>query len=161
MWLSDRRTLLLSLAALAGCGFTPVYGPQGGGSRLLNAVALSEPADRYDYDFNARFEERLGRGAGPYALDVNISTGVTGLGSLADGQTTRYRLTGRADYRLSPAGSEEALIAGRTDAFTSYSATGSTAATQAAERDAKRRLMVILADQVIDRLLLDADTLAQ
>ncbi|MCR8549325.1 LPS assembly lipoprotein LptE [Salipiger sp. P9] len=159
MWLSDRRNFLLAAAALAGCGFTPAYGPQGGGSALLGSIALEEPANRYGYDFNSRFEERLGRASGPYALKIRLETQSQGLGSLADGQTTRYRLVGRVFYTLTPVGSEEALIAGRTNAFTSYSATGSTAATQAAERDAKRRLMVILADQVIDRLLLDADTL--
>lgn len=161
MWLPDRRTFLVSFAALAGCGFTPVYGPQGGGSKLLNAVVLEAPDNRYDYDFNKRFEERLGRGSGPYALKVGFEMGITGLGSLADGQTTRYRLSGRASYALTPVGSEDVLIVGRTDSFTSYSATGSTAATQAAERDARRRLMVILADRVIDRLLIDADTLPE
>ncbi|MBY6003235.1 hypothetical protein KUV62_04900 [Salipiger bermudensis] len=161
MWLPDRRTFLISLAALAGCGFTPVYGPEGGGGRLLNAVALPEPDRRYTYDFNARFEERLGRASGPYFLKRQVQVDSSGLGSLADGQTTRYQLTGRATYSLSLVGSEEVLISGRTDAFTGYSATGSTAATQAAERDAKRRLMVILADQVIDRLMLDANKLPQ
>ncbi len=161
MWLPDRRTFLISLAALAGCGFTPVYGPEGGGGRLLNAVALPEPDRRYTYDFNARFEERLGRASGPYFLKRQVQVDSNGLGSLADGQTTRYQLTGRATYSLSLVDSEEVLISGQTDAFTGYSATGSTAATQAAERDAKRRLMVILADQVIDRLMLDADKLPQ
>ncbi|GGG71499.1 hypothetical protein GCM10011415_19210 [Salipiger pallidus] len=157
--------MLFSLGALvvsgglSACGFTPVYGPQGGGGRLLNAVALAEPENRADYDFRSRFEERLGRGTGPYELTVNRSLSSRGLGSLSDGQTTRYRLTGRANYRLSPVGSDIALIEGYTDAFTSYSATGSTVATQTAERDARRRLMVILADQVIDRLLIDADKL--
>ncbi|MBN8189705.1 hypothetical protein JF540_23745 [Salipiger thiooxidans] len=161
MWLPDRRTLLLSLAALAGCGFTPVYGPQGGGTKLLNAVALDEPTDRDSYDFNQRFEERLGRGIGPYHLKVSTAVTSKGLGSLADGQTTRYRLTGWATYTLSPVGVDEVLVSGRTSSFTSYSATGSTVATQTSERDAYRRLMVILADQVIDRLLLEADTLPE
>ena len=68
MSLPDRRQVLFSLGALvvsgglAACGFTPVYGPQGGGGKLLNAVALSEPENRADYDFRSRFEERLGRG---------------------------------------------------------------------------------------------------
>ena len=67
----------------------------------------------------------------------------------------------RAEASKLANGSEDVLIVGRTDSFTSYSATGSTAATQAAERDARRRLMVILADRVIDRLLIDADTLPE
>ncbi|MBL3565900.1 hypothetical protein JMM59_12930, partial [Rhodovulum sulfidophilum] len=42
---------------------------------------------------------------------------------------------------------------GEVDSFTAYSATGSTVATRTAERDAYRRLMVILADEMVTRLL--------
>ncbi|EPX79592.1 LPS assembly lipoprotein LptE [Salipiger mucosus] len=162
MWSPDRRRLLLTLAALplAGCGFAPVYGTSGGGGALLDAVALAEPETTDEYVFNRRFEERLGRGlAGPYRLETTFETSRQGLGSLADGRTTRYRLLGEVAFVLREAGSERALIRGRTDAFTGYSATGSTVATESAERDAEERLMILLADQVIDRLLIDAETL--
>ena len=59
MWLPDRRTFLISLAALGGCGFTPVYGPQGGGSALLDNVALPEPDSPEQYLLHRRLEERL------------------------------------------------------------------------------------------------------
>lgn len=161
MWSPDRRLFLLGLGALAACGFTPAYGPQGGGGKLLGAVALPDPDSRDEYDFNLRFEERMGRGTGPFALLRGISVNSTGLGSLSDGQTTRYQLTGRATYALTRVGGSEPLISGHTDAFTGYSATGSSASRQASERDAHRRLMILLADQVIDRLLIDADMLPQ
>ncbi|MDO6587301.1 LPS assembly lipoprotein LptE [Salipiger sp. 1_MG-2023] len=161
MWSPDRRWVLLGLGALAACGFTPVYGPQGGGSKLLGSIALPDPEDSDDYAFNLRFEERMGRASGPYALVRDITVNSTGLGSLADGTTTRYQLTGRATYALMPAGGSEVLISGRTDAFTGYSVTGSSASRQASQSDARQRLMILLADQVIDRLLLDADELAQ
>ncbi len=161
MWSPDRRTALLGALALGGCGFAPVYGTGAPGGRLLGAVALPDPDGRDEYNFNQRFEERLGRGAGPYQLSRTITVNETGLGSLSDGQTTRYQLTGRARYALSLAAGGEPLIAGHTDAFTAYSATGSSASRQASERDAYRRLMVMLADQVIDRLLIDADQLAR
>jgi LPS-assembly lipoprotein len=38
------------------------------------------------------------------------------------------------------------------DNFTGYSATGTTVATQASKQDAEKRLMVILAEQIITRL---------
>ena len=83
MWSSEtktgnlnRRAVLAGLGALslAACGFTPVYAPGGGGSRLLNAVSLQAPDDDRRYVFNRRFEERLGRPASgaPYALTVRI-----------------------------------------------------------------------------------------
>ncbi|WP_417719507.1 LPS assembly lipoprotein LptE [Salipiger sp.] len=160
MWSPDRRLFLASFAALGGCGFTPAYGPQGGGGALLNSVALAEPDTTDQYAFNRRFEDRMGRGSGPYVLTTRIETNEQGLGSLADGSTTRVRLLGRVFYTLrDPDGAT--LVTGRTNAFTGYSITGSTPATEAAQRDAQDRLMILLADQVIDRLLLDADKLTR
>lgn len=162
MWLPDRRAFLLSALAVAGCGFTPVYGPAGGGSALLGRIALAEPETTNAYAFNRRFEERLGRAtAASYLLETRLETESSGLGSLADGRTTRYRIVGRAFYTLREQGRDAAVLEGRTNAFTGYSATGSTAATEAAARDARERLMILLADQVIDRLILDADQLVQ
>ena len=45
------------------------------------------------------------------------------------------------------------LGSGVVNSFTGYSATASTVVTLAAQRDAEERLMVILADQVVARLL--------
>jgi LPS-assembly lipoprotein len=45
------------------------------------------------------------------------------------------------------------VTSGSVDNFTGYSATGTTVATLAAERDAQERLMTILADQIVTRLL--------
>ncbi len=162
MWLSDRRSFLLGALALGGCGFQPVYGPSRAGGALLNQVALAEPKTRDAYVFNRRFEERLGRGTGgSYTLSLRLQTDSQDLGTTSAGNITRFRLIGRAFYTLRDAATEAVLIDGRTNAFTGYSTTGSTVATLAAERDAEDRLMVLLADQVIDALLLRADTLAR
>lgn len=156
MWLSDRRTVILGALALGGCGFAPVYGPQGAATGLQGSVALAEPKSENSYYFNRRFEERLGRaGAGAaYSLTLDLQTDEQDMGSTSAGTTTRYRLIGRAFYTLKDSASDAKLLEGRTNAFTGYSTTGSTVATRAARTDAERRLMVLLADQVIDDLLL-------
>ncbi|SMX40364.1 LPS assembly lipoprotein LptE [Maliponia aquimaris] len=156
MWLSDRRGFILGALALGGCGFTPVYGPGGTAAGLQGAIALAEPKTENSYYFNRRFEERLGRaGAGAaYSLALQLQTDEQDLGSTSTGNTTRYRLIGRAFYTLKDSTTEAKLLEGRTNAFTGYSTTGSTVATRAARTDAERRLMVLLADQVIDDLLL-------
>ncbi|MFW2541187.1 LPS assembly lipoprotein LptE [Primorskyibacter sp. 2E107] len=159
MWLSRRQFLLssLSFAGLSACGFTPVYGPGGTGNRLLGKVAVDAPESPGDYIFNRRFEERMGRpGAAPYTLSVSKSVDQQSLGSTTTGNTTRYRLLGRARYALRDTGTGAILLDGKTDAFSGYSTTGSTVATLAAERDATERLMILLADQVIDKLILQA-----
>lgn len=157
MWWCDRRALLIGgAAALSGCGFTPVYGPQGGGTPLRGAVSLKESQDEPSYFFNRRFEERLGRGgpAAPYRLDVRLEQDSQDFGATSTGNVTRIRLIGRASYSLKDTGTGETLLEGRTNGFVGYSNTGSTVATRAAQNDAKQRLMVLLADQVIDDLLL-------
>ena len=159
MWSCDRRAFLLGALALpAACGFTPVYGPEGAGTRLLNALALPDPGGDNEYALNARLEERLGRAApgAPYKLDYTLQTDAQDVGATSAGNITQVRLIGRVFYALKDAGTGAILRGHRTNAFTSYSTTGSTVATSAAKRDAEERLMVILADQMIDDLVLHA-----
>lgn len=102
----------------------------------------------------------MGRASSPrYRLSVRLSADQTGLGSISSGATTRYRIDGEAVYALRDAATDVPLLSGKTRAFTGYSTSGSTVATLSGERDATERLMVILADQVIDALLLDAPDL--
>ncbi|WP_238368089.1 LPS assembly lipoprotein LptE [Mesobacterium pallidum] len=165
MWWFDRPTRRAALAlglcaAGAACGFAPAYGPQGGASRLSGQVVVSAPADRAGYLLGQRIEERLGFAAtGPYTLTVTHDVSRSGLGTGGDGRTTRYQLVGSARYSLREGTDGPVLAKGTVDDFTGYSATGSTVATLAAVRDAEERLMVILADKVVDRLLMAAPDL--
>lgn len=162
MWSSDRRTLLkLAGATLLGaCGFTPAYGPQGGGAALLTGVQPDSPKTQDDFALVRRLSERLGPvEAARYRLSYKIQTDVLGQAITPDNATTRYSLTGLADYTLHDAGSDAVLLTGRVTSFTSWSATGSIVATQTAERDAHLRLMRMLADQIVTRLLAQAGSL--
>ncbi|MFD2440590.1 LPS assembly lipoprotein LptE [Paracoccus kondratievae] len=67
--------------------------------------------------------------------------------------TTRYALNGTADFVLTEASSAREVTRGQVSSFTSYSTTGTTIATMAAEQDAHDRLARMLADQVVTRLL--------
>lgn len=157
MWLSDRRVFLAgALAALGACGFQPVYGPGGAGGSLLSQITVAAPQTPEAYLFTRRFEGRAGRG-GPsprYRLTVGLSTDQTGSGAISSGSTTRIRVDGTARYALLDSATDVVLLEDSTEAFTGYSTTGSTVSTLASERDALERLMVILADRVIDALIL-------
>jgi LPS-assembly lipoprotein len=59
-------------------------------------------------------------------------------------------------YSLNNTETNEVISTGSLTNFTGYSATGNTVASLAAERAAIERLMIILADQLIDRLHLIA-----
>ena len=148
LW-SDRRSLLAGLGALAltGCGFRPAYAPGGTGRALQGRVRAADPVTRGDYQFVMALEERLGRPEAvrfdlAYVITVERITG-----------TTRVLLTGRADYTLTEAGAERAR--GRVTAETAYSITATQLAVQTAEDDAEMRLMRMLADSVVLRLLAD------
>lgn len=162
MWFTDRRTLLLSLAALAGCGFTPAYGPAGGASVLRGAVAPDAPASRDDFALTRRLAERLGPPeAARFRLAYEVATAASGQAITPDNDTTRFSLKGSARFRLIAIGSGAELLAGEVEGFTSWSASGTVVATRAAEDDAHLRLMRILADQIVTRLLATAASLPQ
>jgi len=153
MSLSDRRTFLLFPLALAACGFTPVYGPGGTAGALYGKVQVAAPSDRESFLLVQDLEQRLGRSDNPaYDLDIFLSTVTEGQAVTASGDITRYSIVGRADYVMTKHGTEEVIASGSVDNFTGYSATGSTVETPAAERDARARLMSILADQITTRL---------
>jgi len=159
---SDRRTFLLGLAALplAACGFTPAYGPAGGATRLRGRIALQDPVTREDFTFVTRFETRLGRAQAPaFDLAYTINATRESGGITAANETTRYTLKGTATYSLTDRASGARVAGGTVRGFTSWSATGTTVAGLAAEDDAARRLAVILADQVITRLIAAAPAL--
>jgi len=143
---------------VAGCGFSPVYGPAGGAvGRLQGQVGLDAPSNRAGFDLAARLEERLGRPAGApaYVLTVNLDTDSEGLGITTTNEIDRYNIVGRAGYGLRDAATGVLVTAGRVETFASYSTTGSTLSARAARRDAQRRLSRALADLVVTRLLVE------
>ncbi len=159
---SDRRTFLMMLpAVLAGCGFAPVYGPGGTGSALRGKVGVDAPETDDAYVLVRELEDRLGRAPMPeYSLSYKLLTRVQGQAVTAANETTRYAILGRADYSLTRISDGRIVASGSVDNFTGYSATGTTVETLAAERDARRRLMVMLADGIAAALFATADVAA-
>ncbi len=156
MSLPDRRTVLSLLAALliAGCGFTPAYAPEGAGTKLRGHVAVQVPATRNDFALASRLETRLGAADAP-AYDLGYSVTVYSIsgGITPDNETTRYQLKGSVAYTLTDRATQARVAGGTVRNFTSWSATGSTVAGIAAEEAAAARLMQILADDIVTRLI--------
>lgn len=145
---------LLALPLLAACGFAPVYGPQGAGTALQGRVLVEAPETRDDQLLLQQIERRLGRAATPtFDLGIDLIVTQEGLAIDADGDIDRYNLLGTATYVLTSAENGAVIGTGTVTNFTGYSATGTTVATLAAERDARKRLMTILGDMIVDRLI--------
>lgn len=155
----NRRFVLCALpaAALAGCGFAPVYGTGGVAAGLRDAIAFEAPADRNGYALIGQLETRMGRGA-RYDLRAEIDTGEEAVGITPEQETTRKHVTATVRYTLKDAASGAVLTSGEVSGFTGYATTGSTIATLSATRDAYERLMVMLADQIVTRLMAAAQS---
>ena len=150
----SRRFVLLAPLALAACGFTPAYGPGGSAGKLTETIWVQDPTDKYAFDLVERLEERLGRPENiRFDLAYTITTEAVGVGITTDNKITRYNLKGVVDYALTDRATGAQVTGGRVQSFTAYSATGSTVAQLAAEEDAGLRLMRILADQIVARLI--------
>ncbi len=107
----SRRTFLAlgSTAALAGCGFQPVYmptatGQPGPAQRELAAINVNLIPDRPGQLLRQALQERF-EGAGDATArryDLAVSFWITGraLGMQSDATITRVRLTGHATWTL-------------------------------------------------------------
>ena len=167
MWSSRRGfgLLIAGAVALAACGYTPAYGPEGPARQLQVAVAMDAPGTRNEFDLVQQLELRLGHASTPvYQLSYKIDTVQEGVGVTPGQEIVRINIFGKVSFSLADAATGEVLTSGSTDTFTGYTVgavdattippnTNATVATLAAERDANRRLMVALADQIVTRLI--------
>ena len=152
-----RAFLATALASLAGCGFSPVYSTGGQGDGLRGLILADDPSDRDAFVFVGQFEERLGRAAAPkYALRYSIRTRSEGVGITPSAETTRFNLFGAVDFVLVEIDTDREVTKGFVENFTGFSATRLIVSTQTVDRDAHERLMVILADNVVTRLVATA-----
>ena len=74
----------------------------------------------------------------------------------SEGDTSRFNIVGAAKWSLIVLDDGNQIDGGEVEAFTSYSATGSTNATPATRDDAEARVAVILADLIVSRVLIRA-----
>ncbi len=146
-----RRTVLVSLLGLAGCGFAPIYGGDNG---LRDQVSFQTSETVAGFRLRERLEDRLGRSTAPqYVLKTTLRSSERAAAVAQDGDTSRFNIVGSATWSLVALADGAQIDAGRVEAFTSYSATASTVATQATQDDAEARLSIILADMIVSRVL--------
>ncbi len=136
---------LSALAALAGCGFTPLYAdPQLGG---LSRVAVSTPDDRLGYRVREQVEDALGRtpGVAPsHRLAIALDPQRRPLGRRIDDTAVRYELVITADWTLTPAAGGTP-VTGREIVTTTYAAADQPYAAIAAQQDGEERAAAELA----------------
>ena len=154
----SRRGVLTGLAAalalVPACGFTPVYAPGGGGAALDGAVQVRQ----FDSDDGFVLARALRNRLGPpqtarYTLSYSVGITSEQVAITTDQITQRFNLIGRAPYQLTDAATGAVVVQGTAEAFSSYSALGTSVAVEAAERDGRERLMRLLADRIMTDLI--------
>jgi LPS-assembly lipoprotein len=150
---SRRGFLALALLPLPACGFQPILATGSPARALIGRVALAGADDQMEFDLREALELNLGQASDPvYRLDFSIETDSEGLAITPDASITRFNLSASADYVLTRLADDGVAAQGTVRSFTAYSATASAFATRVAEKDARRRLAVSLADQIAARL---------
>lgn len=99
---------VLASLAVSACGFTPMYAETAAGSSLRR-IAVTTQDDRLGYRLREQLEDALAwdRGATPlYRLTTEVQQNRRSLGRRIDDTATRYELTVKATWTLTPAAGE-------------------------------------------------------
>ena len=154
MWLSSRCGFFLAALALVGCGLVPLNGANTKFQLLRNTVLVQAPTNRVEFELVRNLEVQLGQAVSKlYDLQYKLSVDEDIVVVSAAQEINRFSLVGLLEYSLVDSGGV-VLLTETAKSFTGYSATGTTVATQRSKRDAYDRLMVILAKQVSNSLLI-------
>ena len=159
MWWFRRKFLykasLFIALAFAGCTLEPLYQSESKTADFLQNIQLDKPKDRDSYVLYNRLSERLHGAQGTrYLLSIKPRKSEARAGIAADGRAQRKIVTGFADYRIIQTADAKELQTGSVKAFTGYSQSGSNVAILAASNNAYDRLMIQLADKILDTLIL-------
>ena len=144
----------MAALALAGCDLVPVNGANTKFQLLRNTVLVQAPTSRVEFELVRNLEVQLGQAVSKlYDLQYKLSVDEDIVVVSAAQEINRFSLVGLLEYSLVDSGGV-VLLTETAKSFTGYSATGTTVATQRSKRDAYDRLMVILAKQVSNSLLI-------
>ncbi|WP_269515143.1 LPS assembly lipoprotein LptE [Brevundimonas subvibrioides] len=149
--MSVRGLAALGAAAglLAGCGFTPLYGTTGA-SGSLSRITVTTQDDRLGYRLREQLEDALGRDratAPLYRLETTVEQSRRPLGRRIDDTATRYQLTVRGTWTLTPTSGGTPLSGSQT-VTTTYAAADQPYAAIAAQQDGEDRAAAELARMI-------------
>ena len=148
-----KRIIFISLFFLTACGFSPVYTDKNS-SKLLRQIEIQEPDTQNEFIFYSHLVDRFGDLGDKYVLNYAISTSKEDRSLDFDGTVHRVEISGTISFNLKNKENGIELLSDREKMYLSYSNAGSTAAVLNAERTTNKKLVVLLADKVADRVSL-------
>ena len=137
---------LVAVVGLSGCGFTPLYGDSAAGGSL-SRISVTTQDDRLGYRVREQLEDALGRdgaSAPLWHLATTLEQSRRPLGRRIDDTATRYELTVRGRWTLTPAAGGPPL-SGTETVTTTYAAADQPVAAIAAQQDGEERAAAELA----------------
>jgi LPS-assembly lipoprotein len=155
--------LLLASLALSACGLQPLYsgGSQGQVSVLLGAVMVEPIEGKNGWLMRNALNDRLAAGADGttrYKLTVKLDDQIEGFGVRADDTITRERRTLRARYQLVDLETGKMVLDATAGSDAGIDVVSSEYATIAGENTALENLTQKVAEQIVTRLSLYAQT---
>ena len=154
MWLSNRREFLLAGLSLVGCGFEPVHRSESKSHVFSNQVFVQAPTNRAEFELVRNLEVHFGSPSDKrYHLRYKLTVDEEIVDVSVAQELNRFNLVGLLEYSLVDVDGV-VLLSEAAKSFTGYSATGTTVATERSKQDSYDRLMVILAKQVSNNLLI-------
>ena len=151
--LSFRKIIYATVFLLSACGFSQVN-TSINSETLRAVVSIQEPNTQNEYIFYSRLINRFGEFGDRYVLNYSISTSNEDSALNFDGTPHRITIFGSISYSLKDIKNGAVLISEKEEMHLSFLNSGSTAAVLNAERITNEQLVVLLADKVIDRLVL-------
>lgn len=133
--------LALAALALAGCGFTPLYGRPGVGA-ALSSVQVSVPDGRAGQLMREHLDDALSRDSNlkpQYRMDLQISEQRYPRGIRVDNVATRYEYVLTAAYTLVSTATGGTAKVGRVRVEVTYDSADQPYASIAAQQDAQDR----------------------
>ncbi len=148
-----KKIIFITLLFFNACGFSPVYTDKNH-SKLLGQISIKEPNTQSDFIFYSQLINRFGDRGDKYTLSYAISTSTEDKAVDFDGTFHRVEISGSVLFNLKESGTGTEILSDRAELHLSYSNAGSTAAVLNAKRVTNKRLTVLLANKVADRVLL-------
>ncbi len=162
MSLYSRRNFLLLLSALplAACGYQPVL-RQGGAARgLQGRLDFNLIDSREGFVLLEALEKRLGAGGGAarYGVTVKLMLDESDFILAVNSGLTRITIDGIAKVAVLDRTTGKEIFADKIRDVIGYSSSEATLATATSRRDARNKLILSLADMIVLRLTVDAES---
>ncbi len=158
MLLFNKQKYLLALlfgVFIASCSFEPAWIAKDNKTKLLwQRVDIKEPITSNEFRLNRYLTSRIGDAMdAEFFLEYELSTETKRTALSFDGKAYRIRILGEVKFSLLRNGKDTIMFSSSVKDSLGYSDAILAVTDQASERDAYKRLMVLLGDRIIDEIL--------